>query len=95
MTRRWFGVAILIAIGLACRGGPSPEDARRLVMTYLGKVTEAYRSSDEQIVDALVSEPQALKLVGLIGVKRDADVYLDAQLLDINFEKIAPGKDRI
>ena len=62
---------------------------------YLKSVVDAYRSSDEQIVDPLVSEQQGLKLLGLIGVKRDADVYLDAQLLEIRFDQVEPARDRI
>jgi len=42
----------------------------------------------------VVSDAQGLKLVGLIGVKRDAGVVLDARLLEIQFTRAAREEDR-
>jgi hypothetical protein len=36
----------------------------------------------------VVSDRQGLKLTGLIGVKRDADLNLDAQLLELRLVKV-------
>lgn len=82
--RRAAVVAVLLAT--ACRGG-SREEARAAVRTYLDRLVEAYRTSDESLVDPLVSEQQALKLVGLIGVKRDTGIVLDARLLELRFTR--------
>lgn len=88
--RRSFPVvaAALLALG-ACRpSGPSDEESRALVKAYLEKLVQAYRASDEELVDRLVTENEARKLVGLIGVKRDTGVVLDAELLELAFVRI-------
>jgi hypothetical protein len=77
--------SVCIVAAAACKRGPSREDAEQAVRTYLGRLVEAYRTADVSLVDPLVSEQQGLKLVGLIGVKQDAGVVLDAQLLDLVF----------
>ncbi len=77
-----FAVVLSLA---ACRGGGNKEEAEQAVRTYLGRLVEAYRTADVSLVDPLVSEQQALKLVGLIGVKQDAGVVLDAKLVDLQF----------
>lgn len=86
-----FTVAALAAI--ACRRGPGPEDAERAVRTYLARLVEAYRTADVSLVDPLVGEQQGLKLVGLIGVKQDAGVVLDAQLVDLQFTRAERAGD--
>jgi hypothetical protein len=79
-------VAALAALS-ACRGeeGPSGEDGRKVVSGYLAKLAQAYRAADEDVVDPLVTERLGRKLVGLIGVKRDTGIVLDAELLEISF----------
>lgn len=67
----------------------SDAEAQKVVTTYLTRLVEAYRASDAEIAAPVVSEREALKLTGLIGVKRDANLNLDAELLDVAFEKIA------
>lgn len=79
-----------VAAGLlalaACRpSGPSDEESKTLVKAYLEKLVQAYRASDEELVDRVVTENEARKLVGLIGVKRDVGVVLDAELLELSF----------
>jgi hypothetical protein len=66
----------------------SEADAEKLVRTYITRVTEAYRASDAEITAPVVSDRQALKLTGLIGVKRDANQNLHAQLLEVRFDGI-------
>lgn len=79
-------VLVLVALALvaACNRGSSKE-AEEAVRTYLTRMADAYRASDESLVDPLVSEEQGRKLLGLIGVKRDAGVALDATLLEVKF----------
>lgn len=93
---RWnlIGLAVLtVAVG-ACRG-VDEEAAKGAVMGYLDKLTQAYRASDEEIVDPFVTEPLGRKLTGLIGVKRDVDLVLDSKLLEISFEEIRRDGDAI
>jgi hypothetical protein len=65
----------------------SDADAEKLIRSYITRLTEAYRASDAEIAAPVVSDREAVKLTGLIGVKRDADLNLDAQLLEIRFER--------
>jgi hypothetical protein len=74
---------------LASCGKGKKEEAEEAVRTYLARLVDAYRTSDESLVDPLLSDAQALKLVGLIGVKRDAGVVLDAKLLELQFLRTA------
>jgi hypothetical protein len=62
------------------------QEGEKAVRTYLEKMVEAYRVSDEQIVDPYVGDQHALKLLGLIGVKRDAGITLDAQVTELIVE---------
>jgi len=88
MRTRWRAAALLGAALAGC-GGMRDADAERLVRTYLDRVAEAYRTSDEQVVEPLVGDEQGKKLLGLIGVKRDAGITLDAKLLEIRFERFS------
>jgi hypothetical protein len=88
-------VTVLVAIALlaaGCRSGSkgqadeARQEGERAVRTYLDKMIEAYRLSDQEIVDPYVGEQHALRLLGLIGVKRDAGITLDAQVTELVFE---------
>jgi hypothetical protein len=94
MTARWW-IAAALALACGCRGGLSDADAEALVRRYCDKVVEAYRTSDVEVVAALVSERQAKKLTGLIGVKRDVDVVLDAKLLELALQGVARSGDEV
>lgn len=83
-------VAALLLTG--CRDG-GKEEAEQAVRTYLARVIDAYRTSDASLVDPLVGDQQGQKLLGLIGVKRDAGVVLDARLLEIEFTRMAREGD--
>jgi hypothetical protein len=80
-------IAILAAALLASCSRGGREEAEQAVRAYLAKLVDAYRTSDASLMDPLVSEAQGLKLTGLIGVKRDAGVVLDAKILDIQFAR--------
>ena len=84
-------VAVLLAAALVvagCRDG-GKEEAEQAVRTYVARVIDAYRTSDASLVDPLVGDQQGTKLLGLIGVKRDAGVVLDARLLELEFTRAA------
>ena len=84
-------IALLAAaLATSCRGA-GKEEAEQAVRTYVARLADAYRTSDASLVDPLVGDQQGLKLVGLIGVKRDAGVALDARLLDLQF--LRTGRD--
>jgi hypothetical protein len=78
---------LLAALSAAACQRLSDRDAEKLVQTYLTRLAEAYRASDADVTAPVVSDRQGRKLTGLIGVKRDADLNLDAQLLEIRFER--------
>jgi len=82
-----------VALLAACDRG-SKEEAEQAVRTYLVRLVDAYRTSDASLVDPLLGEQQGLRLVGLIGVKRDAGIVLDAKLLDIQFTRAERDGDR-
>jgi hypothetical protein len=92
MTRAKLLLA-LAALALASCRGRSKEEAEQAVRNYLDRLVEAYRTGDESLVDPLVSEAHGLKLVGLIGVKADAGVVLDAKLLELKFLEVVPEGD--
>lgn len=69
-------------LGVAACGGLSDEKAVRLVEAYNRRLIEAYRSSDHQIAIPVTSPRELRKLAGLIGVKYDQGIALDAELLD-------------
>jgi hypothetical protein len=87
-VKHGFIVAAALALALGAGGCRrfSDADAQKLVTTYITRLVEAYRASDAEITAPVVSDRQALKLTGLIGVKRDGNLNLDAQLLDLEFE---------
>lgn len=83
--------AALIALSLlASCSRTTKEDAQQAVRTYVDRVIAAYRTSDASLVDPLVGDAQGMKLVGLIGVKSDAGVALDAKLLELQFTRVEP-----
>ena len=87
--------AALVALAAAGCHRFSDADAQKLVTTYITRLVEAYRASDAEITAPVVSDRQALKLTGLIGVKRDADLNLDAELLDLKFERLERKGDAV
>jgi len=83
--------AILVA---ACSDDRGKAEAEQAVRTYIARVIDAYRTSDASLVDPLVNDQQGMKLLGLIGVKRDAGVVLDARLLEIAFTRVERDKEQ-
>lgn len=87
-------LVVFVAALLTACGNGTREEAEQAVGTYLARLADAYRTSDASLVDSLVNEQQGLKLVGLIGVKRDAGVVLDSKLLDLQFVRAERKGDR-
>ena len=75
------GVAALTGLMAGCRELPDRR-AGALVRRYNEKLIEAYRTGDERIVEGLVGDAEAKKILGLIGVKTDMGITLDATLTE-------------
>lgn len=89
-------LGILASSLLAGCGSLSDSGAEKLVRAYNEKLIEAYRTGDEKVVDALVGDEEAKKLVGLIGVKLDMGLTLEASLLELKPLGVArPGADEV
>lgn len=78
-------VLALLLAAAACSADKGRAEAEAAVRTYLVKVVEAYRTGSIEPVDPLVADDHGRRLLGLIGVKQDAGVVLDAKLLDLQF----------
>jgi hypothetical protein len=92
--------ALLLAFGLVvsvsgCRRSLSDAEARKLVETYNARLVDAYRTADVLVVSPVVSPTEEKKLTGLIGVKVDNGIALDASLLELRFGQIERGKDQV
>lgn len=72
-----------LAAILGCRMEISNEEARRLVERYNQVVCEAYRRCDVKLIDSVVgpNTVDGRRLAGLIGVRLDTGISLDAELL--------------
>jgi hypothetical protein len=92
MKRTVIVIGAVLALA-ACRDRKGEEEARQAVQTYLAKLVEAYRTSNPYLMEPLVGEQQSLKLLGLIGVKRDAGVALDARILELQFTRFERSGD--
>lgn len=80
-VRAWLIVLSLPLLLLACKPA-AHRRARALVARYNEAVCEAYRKGDIRLIDPVVG-PQAVdgtRLTGLIGVRADMGILLDARL---------------
>jgi len=93
MAKVVLAAALALALVLGGCAERGREEVERAVHAYLAKMTEAYRKSDVGIVDPLVGDDHGRKLLGLIGVKADAGVALDARLLHLEFTRVAREGD--
>jgi len=98
-TRR-FAIVLIAAhlVGFALygvfgwRGGRvSRAEARRLVERYNQAVSEAYRRADVNLIDPVVgpNTTEGKRLTGLIGVRLDMGITLDAELLSLEVTEVA------
>lgn len=79
VTRRAWALAAGLVI--AC-GGMSDEDAVALVKRYNELNIEAFRSGDATLTEATTGLEEGKKLLGLIGVRLDQGLVLDARMLE-------------
>jgi hypothetical protein len=75
--------AALVVFALAACGRLSDSKAEALVREYNARVIEAYRTADPQQVVGLVGDLELKKITGLIGVRQDADLFLDSELVSL------------
>jgi hypothetical protein len=85
---------LLLLLGAAC-GRVSEREARALVERYNQVVCDAYRRSDIQLIDSVVaSEGTAGRnLTGLIGVRMDMGIILDAHLDELRITGVDQRRD--
>lgn len=82
------GLALVTLVAMAACRDPGRDAAEQAVRSYLDKLIEAYRASDETIVDPLVGDELGYRLTGLIGVKTDGGIRMEAKLLELEFEGV-------
>jgi hypothetical protein len=85
---RGLPVSIVLVCCLAGCGGVSDREARALVDNYIRAVSEAYRRSDVTLVDGAVGPLEGKRLTGLIGVRQDMGISLDADALSVEVTEV-------
>lgn len=93
---RWRGPgAVLLALlGCAC-GEPDRERAEALVRRYNEKLIEAYGAGDPEAVEGVAGPDEATKITGLIGVKLDQGITLDATLHELRILGVEGAGDEV
>ncbi len=83
MKRRM--LLILLCVTLSSCDRVSTEEAHRIVERYNKVVSEAYRRCDIRLIDSVVglNTVAGKRLTGLIGVRFDMGVALDAELTNL------------
>jgi hypothetical protein len=85
MRRRWVARAMVVALAAtACGRDASVREAERLVRRYNDQLIAAFRAGDAGLMEGLVGEEEARRLYGLIGVKSDMGITLDAALQEFS-----------
>lgn len=90
----WFPPVCCVATLAGCSGF-SDEKAVRLVEAYNRRVAEAFRAADARLIEPVTGPNEGKKLTGLIGVKLDQGITLDAQLLDFKVLGIERRKGEV
>ncbi len=88
-------LAACVLVSLAACQRVSVEEARDLVERYNRVVSEAYRRADVRLIDPVVGPNEGKKLTGLIGVRLDMGITLDARLLSLDVTDVAQAKDEL
>ena len=85
---------LTLLLTLGC-GRASTREARALVAHYNEEVSEAYRKGDIRLIDAVVGPdaPDGKRLTGLIGVRMDMGLTLDAHLESLEVTGVEQVKD--
>jgi hypothetical protein len=92
VNRTLLALAALVASVPGCRP-LSKAEAVKVVRTYNGAVIEALRSGDARLIDPVTGPEEGRKLTGLIGVKLDQGITMDATLLDFRVLDVAYGRN--
>lgn len=87
-------VGTLVMFTTAC-GRISQSEARRLVERYNKVVCQAYRLGDVRLIDPVVGPNEGKKLTGLIGVRLDLGLGLDATLESLEITRVEQAPDEI
>jgi len=96
MTPRRLLPPVLLLLAAAC-GRMSDSEARALVTRYNQVVSEAYRRCDLQLIDTVVA-PDCVagkNLTGLIGVRMDMGLVLDAHLDELQVTGVQHWKEQL
>jgi hypothetical protein len=83
-----------LLLALAC-SQVSTREAKRLVSRYNEVVSEAYRKGDVLLIDEVVGPgaPDGRRLLGLIGVRADMGITLDAHLESLEVTGVEQSRD--
>jgi hypothetical protein len=92
---RWRFLLLLGIAGLASCHQVSTEEAQGLVERYNQAVSEAYRRGDVRLTESVVGPSESKKLAGLIGVRLDMGITLDAKLLALEITGVEQSKDEL
>lgn len=95
--RRRLAVTVLCCLGVLSCNRVTSADARWLVENYTRAASEAYRRCDIRLIDSVVgpNTKEGKKLTGLIGVRLDMGITLDAQLLSLEVTGVEQTKDEL
>jgi hypothetical protein len=90
-------LSITLVIALTSCQRVSIEEARHLVERYNRVICEAYRRGDVKLIDSVVgpSAKDGKKLTGLIGVRLDMGITLDAHLLSLEVTGVEQPQDEL
>lgn len=92
-TRRILALALLA--GLPGCGGLSDADAVELVQRYNERVIAAFRAGDARLIDPVTGPTDGKRLTGLIGVKLDQGITLDAEMTAFAPLRVERPKDEV
>ncbi len=81
--RRCILSSLVLLLTLASCKRMTRDKARKLVERYNKVVCEAYRRADVTLIDPVVGPKEGKKLTGLIGVRLDMGITLDAEMLSL------------
>lgn len=85
----------ILAVALTACQQVSVKQARELVERYNRVVSEAYRRGDVKLIDPVVGPNEGKKLTGLIGVRLDMGLTLEAEMLALEVTEVAQSKDEL
>lgn len=94
----WKHLLLLTVLVLAFGCGKvSQREAKALVARYNEVVSEAYRKNDVRLIDAVVGldTSDGRRLTGLIGVRMDMGLTLDARLESLEVTGVEEAKDEL